>query len=137
MILKHPPADWEIFFAKRTIWMEARDQGILGMRAVAAVLINRSNRRGAGLAAICLAPEQFSCWNTKDGNRILMSHTPENDSWMLSALQQLEIALTPETVDPTFGATCYYNPQIVPIPPVFAIPANLTLTQGKHRFYRE
>lgn len=55
-----------------TIWGEARSEGLEGMVAVGAVILNRVNdpqqRYGTGWKGVCLKKWQFSCWWTKDEN---------------------------------------------------------------------
>lgn len=96
--------------AARTCWMEARGEGEAGMRAVAAVLVNRlrSGKWGKTLASVCLAPFQFSCWNTSDPNRRAMADLDENDPLLLSALAYVADAESGNVPDPTNGATHYY-----------------------------
>ena len=47
----------------KTLYAEARGEGIQGMKAVATVIWNRSNGKSDRLAAVCKKPFQFSCWN--------------------------------------------------------------------------
>ena len=68
----------------RTLWGEARGEGLGGMMAVAQVVINRAKVAeafqekhgkmhplfGSGsLITACTMPKQFSCWNKDDRNR--------------------------------------------------------------------
>ena len=60
----------------RTIYGEARSEDDEGRRAIAHVVLNRVSRClsiGHGpdhtIAAACLRPFQFSCWNWNDPNR--------------------------------------------------------------------
>lgn len=53
----------------RTLWAEARSQGVLGMIAVANVIANRAAAPGwwgRNIRTVCLDPYQFSCWNPTD-----------------------------------------------------------------------
>lgn len=53
----------------RTLWAEARNQGRPGMFAVACVIQNRAAHPGwwgRDILGVCLAKQQFSCWNTSD-----------------------------------------------------------------------
>ena len=47
----------------RTIYDEARGEGLEGMTVVADVILNRSNGTPESLKEICLKPFQFSGWN--------------------------------------------------------------------------
>ena len=52
----------------RTIWAEARSGGAAAMTHVANVICNRAafpRWWGRDIASVCLAPEQFSCWNPR------------------------------------------------------------------------
>ena len=50
--------------------MEARGEDAAGQEAVTHVINNRLRHGGFGktAAAVCLAKDQFSCWNTGDVN---------------------------------------------------------------------
>ena len=48
-----------------TLYMEARGEGEIGIRAVATVIYNRAKGDVTKLEAVCLAPKQFSCWNNR------------------------------------------------------------------------
>lgn len=53
----------------RTLWGEARSQGVMGMVAVACVIMNRDSNPGwwgRTLRGVCTSPMQFSCWNDDD-----------------------------------------------------------------------
>ena len=101
---------WQAGVAARTINGEARGEGSDGMRAVAQVLLNRVNdgRWGPTLAAVCLAPFQFSCWNVGDPNRKLLVALRDDDATLQLAMAALADALEPGAADPTHGATHYY-----------------------------
>ena len=66
----------DIYMAK-TIWGEARGEGLRGMQAVANVIMNRVDRGGwygASIKDVVLKPLQFSCWNRSE------EHTSELQS---------------------------------------------------------
>jgi spore germination cell wall hydrolase CwlJ-like protein len=48
-----------------TIWGEARGESSVGREAVATVIWNRAKADPINLMNVCLAPRQFSFWNTK------------------------------------------------------------------------
>ncbi|RYE62086.1 MAG: cell wall hydrolase, partial [Oxalobacteraceae bacterium] len=58
----------------RTVWGEARGEGINGMVAVAWTIRNRVEDAkdrswwGEGYSGVCQRPYQFSCWNSNDPN---------------------------------------------------------------------
>lgn len=90
--------------------MEARGESQEGQLAVAYVLLNRKKdgRWGNSLTSVCLAPYQFSCWNTNDSNRKSMSKLGENDPGLFKMMFILETARDNPYKDPTKGATHYY-----------------------------
>lgn len=47
----------------RTLYMEARGEGPVGLDMVMTVIWNRSGGDAANFADVCLAYKQFSCWN--------------------------------------------------------------------------
>ncbi|AZD06253.1 Cell wall hydrolase [Pseudomonas chlororaphis] len=63
----------------RTLWGEARGEGLAGQIAVAWTIRNRVNDGkakswwGEGYAGVCQAPYQFSCWNKNDPNYPFLS----------------------------------------------------------------
>lgn len=126
----------------RTLWGEARNQGQLGMEAVAHVIFNReADRRWrgrGGLAAICLQPAQFSCWNAGDPNRAGCLKVTAHDAQFAQAQQvvltvRASRATVPPGPDPTGGATHYHA---VGITPSWALAGELTVRIGQHQFYR-
>jgi len=73
----------EVDILTLTIYGEARGEPIEGQVAVGNVIANRKkNNKASTYAEICLAPDQFSCWNENDPNYdILMKYAGvfEND----------------------------------------------------------
>lgn len=55
-----------------TIYGEARGECIEGQIAVGNVIRNRVNSEHKTFKEICLAPQQFSCWNINDPNYIIL-----------------------------------------------------------------
>ncbi|MGQ3053111.1 MAG: cell wall hydrolase [Roseateles sp.] len=126
----------------RTLWGEARNQGRAGMEAVAHVIFNReADRRWrgrGGLAAICLQPAQFSCWNAGDANRKPCLDVDATDAQFAQAQQVVQAvrasrATVPPGPDPTGGATHYHA---VGVMPTWALAGELTVRIGQHLFYR-
>lgn len=115
--------------------MEASGEGDEGMIAVAYVLLNRmkDGRWGDNLAEVCLAPEQFSCWNTNDPNRKRMARMKNADPLALGALSALGKAFRGAIVDPTLGATHYYSTDVGE--PDWAAKGHFLIQIGKQRFY--
>jgi N-acetylmuramoyl-L-alanine amidase len=63
----------------RTLWGEARGEGLAGMVAVAWSIRNRvedgkdKSWWGEGYTGVCQKPYQFSCWNKNDPNYPFLS----------------------------------------------------------------
>ena len=132
----------------RTLWGEARGEGVGGMMAVAQVVINRAKAAeaywarhgephplfGSGsLATACTAPHQFSCWNRDDPNRAMMDRL----TWdMLVFVPCVDAAWTAakrrDWHDITRGALHYHTCEVSPpwsqgLTPCFRL--------GKHVFF--
>jgi len=128
----------------RTIWGEARGEGLLGMEAVADVIINRYNiaivhknfwHWPASITQMCLMEWQFTCWN--DGNKEKMLEVTPADIVFKAALaiayDAVDGLLKP--LDITDGATHYLNPDEVDIKPNWAHGKPLVVIKN-HAFYR-
>jgi N-acetylmuramoyl-L-alanine amidase len=121
----------------RTIWGEARGQGVPGMTAVAAVIGNRAaNPRwwGADLVSVCLKPWQFSCRNADDPNLPKLLAVDASDPQFAEALVIAGDLVAGTLVDPTGGADSYYDMSIPP--PNWAATATCTVDIAGMRFYR-
>lgn len=114
----------EVDTLARTIWGEARGEGVSGMEAVASVIMNRVNTDigndgrpdwwGEGVEAVCLKPQQFSCWNLDDGNRKkLLQVRADSDPWFAHAIEIAKRAIAGELPDPTSGANHYLRHELV------------------------
>jgi hypothetical protein len=118
------PNDTDILVATLTIHGEARGCTQAGRTAVAHTIINRARAAswwGKGvrpyadhsLAAVCLKPQQFSCWNTNDPNAKLLTtlraeyRQAIQDHTCRAALKALIDALDGFAPDETFGCTHY------------------------------
>ncbi len=125
----------EIDTVARTIWGEARGEGIEGMEAVAAVIQNRVRARswyGATFEDVCKKPLQFSCWNTSDPNYNKILAVNDNDEMFRYALKIAEATIDDELVDITGGATHYHAKSIYPS---WASSLTQTAQIGNHIFY--
>ena len=124
--------------ALMTIYMEASDQGTEGIHAVAWVIANRvrSGKWGKTPGEVVLAPEQFSCWNTGNTNRIRMAKASGEDPiWGEIAMAFNEAMTYQPPSDPTGGAMYYFNPKLAK--PSWAEHMKQTVTVKDHVFYRE
>lgn len=131
----------------RTLWGEARGEGMAGMVAVAWSIRNRADMDlhndgkpdwwGEGYAEVCQKPFQFSCWNKNDPNYPFLSGAkpiPAAEFVMCRlAAEQVIGGLKP---DPTGGATHYYA-TTMPVPPAWAAKAAQTIKLGHHIFFKD
>lgn len=128
----------------RTIWAEARGEGVAGMEAVAAVVMNRVNADlgndcrpdwwGEGVEAVCRKPWQFSCWNANDPNLAkLVRVRATDDPWFAHAIEIARRAIRGELPDPTNGATHYHTRAAKPKWAQGRAPSAVI---GGHLFYR-
>lgn len=99
----------DLLIAARTVFGEARGEPYEGKKAVAHVLLNRlraGDSQGAPtLAAVCLRPLQFSCWNRGDPNLSMLLAAGFDDSALRDSFRALLEAF--DETDPTKGATHY------------------------------
>lgn len=118
--------------------MESRGEPFEGKVAVAEVIRNRmqSGKFGKTATEVCLAPYQFSGWNTKDVNRTKALLLDGTDAEYLSCLDAWHQALDHRT-DSVRGAVLYYNPKIVKTPPNWADPKKFVVKIGSHEFFTE
>lgn len=56
----------DLVIIAKTLYSEARGEGNIGLQAVATVICNRAKNKTENMAAICIKPKQFSCWNNVD-----------------------------------------------------------------------
>lgn len=129
----------------RTVWGEARGEGLLGMAAVAWVVVNRvvAARKdrakffwwGDTVQRVCLAPAQFSCWLATDPNleKLKAAHLGQGSFQRALAMSCLVVA--GDVADPTNAATHYYADSI-PAPSWTSGMAPRAYI-GAHYFFRE
>jgi spore germination cell wall hydrolase CwlJ-like protein len=138
-----PITDKDRAVLARTLWGEARGEGIAGQQAVAWAIRNRVNDGkdkswwGEGYTGVCQAPYQFSCWNKNDPNYPYLSGaTPIPKGQINRATEAANAVIDGLVKDPTGGATHYYALSM-PKPPAWVKGATLTLTLGQHKFYKD
>lgn len=123
----------------RTLWGEARGEGMEGMAAVANVVMNRvfapGHPFGEGVQGVCLKPWQFSCWNPHDPNYPLLTteREPGGHAWD-EAKVLASAALDGLLPDRTDGATHYVVASIEK--PGWSFTMDRTTVIGHHAFYR-
>jgi N-acetylmuramoyl-L-alanine amidase len=127
----------------RTLWGEARGEGMEGQIAVAWVIRNRVHDArarswwGEGYIAVCRQPWQFSCWNRNDPNYPFVSGIrPIPEEQLAQALSVADLVIEGRTADPTHGATHYHALRMAQ-PPAWAARATRTLVRGGHAFFRD
>lgn len=124
----------------RTLWGEARNEGVKGMEAVACVVLNRvriAQRHqgywwGNTIEGVCLKPFQFSCWNMNDPNRPKLLAVTDRNIHFVTALRIARRAVHGVLPDMTVGATHYHTKDIMP---KWAVGATPVCTIGHHIFY--
>lgn len=131
----------------RTLWGEARGEGLAGQIAVAWTIRNRVDMDlhndgkpdwwGEGYAGVCLKPWQFSCWNKNDPNYAYLSGAKPIPAGQLpQARKAADIVIDGLQPDPTGGATHYYA-TTMPKAPAWAAKARQTLKLGHHVFFKD
>jgi len=127
----------------RTLWGEARGEGLAGQIAVAWTIRNRvedgraKSWWGEGYAGVCLAPYQFSCWNKNDPNYPYLSGAkPIPLKQFAQAQRAADLVISGAEPDLTKGATHYYA-TTMPKAPAWAAKATQTLRLGNHLFFKD
>lgn len=137
----------DIDIMARTLYGEARGEGLEGMEAVASVIMNRCrpgkwycgyiNRNGKKIPSVaqtCLKRCQFSCWNRDDPNREKISSVTAKDAVFRQCLLIAQRALSGELGDSTGGAVYYHH---IDCKPYWAVGKKPCYKCGHHLFYRE
>lgn len=132
----------EMVVLAKTLWGEARGEGIAGMEAVAAVILNRARtgyRHCRSIEAVCVDPKQFSCWNADDPNLPQLNSIDQRpDDAFRSALGVAARAANGQLQDPTSRSRHYVATTL----PASARPKWLrgkvpVVTIGRHEFYND
>lgn len=122
----------------RTLWGEARGEKLAGLRAVAAVVLNRASHRrvhwwGRSIVGVCRAPMQFSCWNGNDPNLPKLLAVTTSDSRFKICQDVADEALDGLLgADCKIGATHYHTKSIRPKWAAGKVPC---ADVGNHLFY--
>jgi N-acetylmuramoyl-L-alanine amidase len=135
---------WEWAILSLMIWREARNQGLEGMKAVGHVANNRARAARKSIALIICEDAQFTSINPPK-----KSYDSQLDVWPLpdDLFFQQAMAIANEildgaSVDPTGGATFYWNPKTASSPWFDRVVANgpayeKSLVLRDHEFFRE
>lgn len=145
-MIKYSEQDLDI--ATRTVWAEARGEGRDGQIAVAWVIRNRAenprwwsrNRDDIPddtIAAVCIDPWQFSCWNANDLNRPKLLALPKTDPLYQRIEAICRDVFEGKLPDPTKKADHYLVRSWIPRTK-WAVdnPDKKTYEHGSHVFYR-
>lgn len=127
-------AEEDVNYMASTLFMEARGEGDIGMRAVAHVILNRMNHGGYGgwsVYDVVTAPWQFSPWNSGWRQPVIRNQWQE-DRWN-EAVEIARQVLSGESVDPTHGALYFHATYVRPR---WARGARGRLRIGNHVFYQ-
>lgn len=126
----------------RTLWGEARSEGVKGKEAVAHVILNRVKYAdnnggefwwGNSVVTVCQRPYQFSCWNLSDPNRAKIIALDQSDIHFATCLRIAQRAVYGQLgTDITNGATHYHTVDILP---VWARGQTPVAIIGRHKFY--
>jgi spore germination cell wall hydrolase CwlJ-like protein len=120
----------DVLVAARTIFGEARGEPYEGQKAVAHVILNRARKEGS-VAAACLRPKQFSCWNVGDPTRERMVTVTTDDPKFRTAIRAFLDAV--DELDFTGGATHYCTLVTYPKWAKDQVPDFII---GNHKFWR-
>ena len=140
MTLADVPRDTALDTLARTIYGEARSEGIAGMTAVAAVIVNRANHPrwwGHDISNVCTTPWQFSCWNANDPNLPKLEAVTDADPAFAPALDIAARAVGGLLPDPTNGATSYYDVSMLQHSPYWSQGREPCAKIGRLIFYRD
>lgn len=120
----------DVLIAARTVFGEARGEPYEGQKAVAHVILNRARKEGS-VAAVCLRPKQFSCWNVGDPTRERMVTVTTDDPKFRTAIRAFLDAV--DELDFTGGATHYATLVTYPTWAKDKIPDFIL---GNHKFFK-
>lgn len=124
-----------------TLMWEAGAAGPDGIRGAASVIWKRAHGDPTKLAAVCLAEQQFSCWNNRNHDAYSVglawgAASRVADKRVLAVCTWVAKDMLAGTFKPTIDATHYFNPRLLKRPPSWAKKLWFVKRIGKHRFYR-
>lgn len=123
-----------------TLVDEAKGESEEGMHAVLNVILNRCNNKVDAAAKICLAPKQFSGWNSVDKTnakevRTFIESKKKSPQFNV-ALNLIRKARKSDFVDITNGATHFLNTDTVSNLPNWYDKDKVTKKIGNHTFLK-
>ncbi len=121
----------------KTIYGEARGElnnfGLAPLIAVGNVVLNRFRKKFANsIADVCLAPYQFSCWNSKDPNYEKLKNLDESSTIFKTCLEIARNLIEGKWPDLTDGCDHYHAKSIKPHWAGHLTPKRIF---GNHLFY--
>jgi hypothetical protein len=119
-----------------TLFAEARGESQAGRRAVASVIWNRANGEPCGMADECQKSRQFSCWNGKDGEKLLYLHEEKlvpKERQAFDECMGLAKELMGGQFKPSVNSSHYHKSTIKPL---WAKHMVRVVVIGRHVFYR-
>ena len=135
----------DIDVVARTIFGEARgeyyrpDGGISALISVANVMRNRvegSKRFGKTYQEVCRKPYQFSCWNPRDPNALLVARIQRGEDRLFDiCLKVAENVIDGVWPDITSGAN-HYHASWMKSYPAWAVGTVPSYRCGQHIFYK-
>jgi spore germination cell wall hydrolase CwlJ-like protein len=128
----------------RTIYGEARgeyfraDGGISSLVCVGNVICNRAKspkRYGDGMIKVCQKPFQFSCWNPRDPNYVIITRIKRHEDKIFNLCYEVSRnILQGRWPDLTEGAN-HYHAAWMKVYPAWALGHKPTKRMGQHLFY--
>ena len=121
----------ELLIVALTLLGEARGEGMEGMAGVASVIQTRMAERHQSASQVCLAPKQFSFWNSgvSETTKKKLLSTPQGRD----ALYLADLVVHHQMMSIVKGANHYHA---VSVSPKWAKGATLVATIRNHKFYR-
>lgn len=106
----------DLFAVARTVFGEARNQGMSGMSAVAWVIRNRTADRRWPNSPLKVSQQrkQFSCWNRGEPNNYVLLMASLDDPIFLQAIAATASVFGSVIPDNTAGANHYHTKAILP-----------------------
>ncbi|HWY34355.1 MAG TPA: cell wall hydrolase [Nitrosopumilaceae archaeon] len=119
-----------------TLFGEARGEPIEGLIAVGCVIRNRVNTQKKTYKEICLADNQFSCWNSDDPNLPIMMDNFYLINPLLTQIKFISAGIIQQLLlDNTKGATHYLTTSLFKTkPPRWAMEGKMATIKGNQTF---
>jgi len=124
LVPTHNAADFRCMVA--TLYHEARGEGVMGIGAVASVIMNRAKQARKSVCSVVYERKQFSWTHVTKDKRITGN--------IMDILSITHKALSGVLVDVTHGATFYHATYVKPS---WAKHKVLTVQINKHIFYKD